>query len=223
MGLRRVGVAVASAVLLSGVLAGCSGLRAGQAAVIGDETISDQEFSAATENFCTVLTVAQLAQAQQAQGATAAAPEIPVRSAATQALGLLVINSAAEQLAAEEGIEVSRAEIKDWISSLPPIFDNVPADQRDDVDAVTERLARTNILMGKLGKGGSGNLTAAGQERVRDYLEKIGYQIEQRYGQVLDGQQQLGTGSLSVAVSDDAVRGLEVPQGGNPTEAELCS
>ncbi|HET7326999.1 MAG TPA: hypothetical protein VFJ14_06885 [Nocardioidaceae bacterium] len=223
MSLRRVGAGVASAVLLCGVLAGCSGLRPGAAAVVGSETISDEELSEATDNFCTVLTVAQQAQAQQAQGETASSPSIPVRSAATQALGLLVINSAAEQLAAEEGIEVTPAETKAWISSLPPIFEGVPADERDDVDAVTELIARTNILIGKFGQSGSGNLTAAGQQRVRDYLDEVGYEIEQRYGQVLDPQAALGTGSLSVPVSDDAVRSLQIPEGGVPTEAELCS
>ena len=209
--------------LLSGVLAGCSGLRPGEAAVVGDETISDREFSEATNSFCTVLTEAQLAQARQAQGETAQAPQIPVRSAATQALGLLVINSAAEQLAAKEGITANQAEVKRWLDDLPPIFDNVPADERADVDAVTELLARTNILIGKLGEPGSGDLVAAGQQRVRDYLDRIGYDIEGRYGQVLDPEADLGTGSLSVPVSDDAARSVQIPEGGTPTEAEVCS
>jgi hypothetical protein len=214
--LRRVGVTV-SAVLLSAVLAGCSGLRPGEAIVVGDQTISDDQVEQTSHDLCTFLSAYQVSQGAPAdQG-------VPARAVALTAMQFLLRQEAAEQLAADEGVEVSSAEMKEYVAQLPVPAESVPPDQRDEIKSAKELIARTQLLTNALGEPGSGNLTESGQKRINQYLDEVGYQVERRHGQVLDAQSKPGTGSLSIAVSDEGVRGMDLPQGGNSTEAELCS
>jgi len=207
---------VASAVLLSGVLAGCSGLRPGAAIVVGDETVSDDRFQAVQHDLCTFLGAYQVSQ-----GAPEA--EVPARAVALTSLQFLLRGTAAEQLAQREGVELTRQEVREYVGALPVSPDSVPPAERDEVLAAKELIARTQLLTDKLGERGSGNLTAAGQQRIQEYLDEVGYEVQPRYGQVVDTESKPGTGSMSVAVSDEGVRGLDLPQGGTTPEAELCS
>jgi hypothetical protein len=200
---------------MPGLLAGCSGLRPGEAAVVGEETITTGEFNDVTDDVCTFLTALQISNGLD--------PAIPARAAALTAMNFLLMGAGAEQLAAEEDIEVTDQEINAWIADFPVLTDAVPPDQRGAVEDVKQLIARNQLLFGKLGEAEGGNLTEAGQQRVLDYLDEVGYEAMPRYGQALDTQAEPGTGSLSVAVSDEGVRGLALPQGGQPTEAELCN
>jgi hypothetical protein len=216
VGLRRAGV-TASAVLLSLALAGCSGLRPGEAIVVGDQTISDDTVEATSHDLCTFLGAYQVSQgAPPDQG-------VPARAVALTALQFLLREEAATQLAAQEGVEISSAQMKEYVAQLPVPPDSVPEDQRDEVQEAKQLIARTQLLTNALGEEGSGNLTESGQKRIDAYLEQVGYEVEGRHGQVLDAQSKPGTGSLSIAVSEEGVRGMDLPQGGNTSEDELCS
>jgi hypothetical protein len=215
VGLRRVGV-TASAVLLCLALAGCSGLRPGEAIVVGDQTISDDQVEATSHNLCAFLGAYQVSQGAPDEG-------VPARAVALTALQFLLREEAAQQLAANEGVEISSAQMKEYVAQLPVPPDSVPDDQRDEIQDAKELIARTQLLTNALGEEGSGNLTESGQQRIDAYLDEVGYEIERRHGQVLDAESKPGTGSLSIAVSEEGVRGMDLPQGGNPSEAELCS
>lgn len=200
---------------MSGLLAGCSGLRPGEAAVVGDQTITTGEFDDVTDDVCTFLTALQVSNGVR--------PAVPARAAALTAMNFLLMGTGAEQLAEEEDVEVTDDEINDWIADFPVLTDAVPSDQQGAVEDVKRLIARNQLLYAKLAEEEGGNLTEAGQQRVLDYLDEVGYEAMPRYGQALDAEAKPGTGSLSVAVSDEGVRGLALPEGGQPTEAELCS
>ncbi|NPC97924.1 hypothetical protein [Nocardioides sp. zg-DK7169] len=105
--MRRPLVSLAAAVVPLVLLSGCgpdgTDLRPGTAAVVDEEVVSMGEVEDVTESLCSVL----VAQAQNTQPGQPAAPaEYPmgiVRSAAQRGLAL---NIAADQIAAEQGIDV---------------------------------------------------------------------------------------------------------------------
>lgn len=207
------------------VLAGCASLHPGEAAVVGDTTITDSELEEFTDGFCTVI-----AAVNEAQGTPVA--DIPVRTAILSGLNLLVIGAGADQLAAREGVEITRQEIRGWISALPPVFDNVPPQQEAIVEEVTERIARNSVLADKIGAMGAGvdppgdptAIAQRGTQRILDYLQEVGAETDPRYGQVLDTSIQPGTGSLSVPVSAEALQAGDVPGQGTRslTRAQSC-
>jgi hypothetical protein len=209
---------IATAVLLAGVVAGCSGLRAGQAAVVGEEPISQSTFDETSSKFCTFLETFQTAQGVPD-------PAISARIASLVTLDYLVRGMAAEQLAEREGIEVDPGEVQRYADAVGVPAEAAPPDQREDVIDITEMVARLGVITDQLGSDVEGNQTAAGNERVMEYLEEVGYEIQPRYGDPFAGQREEdpGTGSLSIPVSDEGKRSMTIPQGGTTSEAERCS
>jgi hypothetical protein len=217
VGRGRVSV-VATAVLLAGVLAGCSGLRAGQAAVVGDESISQSKFDETSSKFCTFLETFQTAQGVPD-------PAISARIASLVSLDYLVRGTAAEQLAEREGIEIDPSEVKRYTDAVGVPAEAAPPDQRQDVTDITEMVARLGVITDQLGSDAEGNQTEAGNDQIMEYLNEVGYEIEPRYGNPFAGQREEdpGTGSLSIAVSDEGKRSMTILQGGTPSDAERCS
>ncbi|MGH3384872.1 MAG: SurA N-terminal domain-containing protein [Nocardioidaceae bacterium] len=228
MVLRRVGVAGGSAVLLSALLAACGGLHTGDAAVVGDQVVTREQHDAAIDTFC-----AGLGQLQQAQ-----APEqgVPVRRAASASLEFLVQQTALDQIAENEEITPTKAEIKEYVKAIeeqiPPEAGAVTAELRKFFGEV----ARTQVMTLKLGEiryqeenpgeevpAQSQEVFDLGQQAITAHLKQVGYETDSRYGTIPQAaEEKPGTGSLSIAVSDEGIRGLDVPEGGTPTDAESC-
>ena len=214
--LRGAAVAVVCAV----ALAGCGSVYPGAAARVGDESISDEALERSTTGFCHLIDV--INQAQQGTN-----PPVPLRTAVLSALNTLVTGEAIDQLARRHGVSVSPAEVRRWIGGLPLRFDQVPPDGRQELEAVTERVARNTLLVERLGQvayrqqnpgGGQAppdQVQQLGQQLVNRYLRTVGVETDPRYGQVLDTRRLPGTGSLSVPVSQEGVASQTVPEASN--------
>ncbi len=223
--------AVAVATLLSGCSGGSAGVHPGAAAIVGDQTISQGELDNVSHDLCVLNGAGQVAQ-----GAPNA--DVAARPVRTSALDLLVKLAATEQLAAEQGVTVSRQEIRDWVAAFPPSdqLTKLKTEHPQAFANTVDQSARLTILIGKLGEikyreqhpdsnedvppNEAGKL---GQDWVMQYLDTIGAKVDPRYGDVIRATDKPGTGSMSVAVSDEAKTGLDFQQGGRLSEAELCS
>ncbi len=223
--LRRAAVAVVCVL----TLAGCGSVHPGAAAQVGDVSISDDQLQDSTEGFCDLIDTINAAQ----QGSNA---PVPVRSALLSALNTLVIGAALDQLARQNDVQVSNAEVEQWIASLPIDLSQVPESRAADVLAITERVGRNTLLVEKLGRlayerdnpGSSGapteDVQRLGQQMADDYLRQVDADINPRYGQVTDTQRLPGTGSLSVAVSEEGVAGENVPEpNGSLPNSQVCA
>lgn len=214
--LRGAAVAVVGAVALSS----CGSVHPGAAAQVGDVSISDETLQRNASGFCDLIDT--INQAQQGSN-----PPVPTRTALLSALNTLVMGEALDQLAARNDVGVSDAEIDRWLGGLPLDFSQVPQSRIDELQAVTDRVARNTLLVDKLGRavyaqqnpGGAGapddQVQQLGQRLTNAYMQRVGVEIDPRYGQVLDTQALPGSGSLSVAVSAEGVAGESVPEATN--------
>jgi hypothetical protein len=210
----------AAVVVCATALAGCGTVHPGAAAQVGDVTVSDSELERGTTGFCELIDVINQAQ----QGAN---PPVPVRSALLSALNTLVMGAALDQLADRNGVEVTGAEINQWISGLPLDLSQVPPQNDAAVRQTMERVGRNSLLVEKLGRAvyrqqnpGSSEappdqVQQLGQQLADSFMERSDVDIDPRYGQVLDTQRLPGSGSLSIAVSEEGRAGQTVPQATN--------
>jgi hypothetical protein len=215
---RLRGTAAAAACVLA--LSSCGSVHPGQAAQVGDVSISDETLQQNALGFCDLIDV--INQAQQGTN-----PPVPTRTALLSALNTLVMGEALDQLAAQNDVDVTDAEIEQWLGGLPLDFSQVPQSRIDDLQLVTERVARNTLLVDKLGRvayarqnpGSAGapadQVQQLGQRMADQYMRRVGVDTDPRYGQVLDTQRLPGTGSLSVAVSEEGVAGETVPEATN--------
>ncbi|MGH3367370.1 MAG: hypothetical protein ACRDOY_09220 [Nocardioidaceae bacterium] len=226
--LRGIAVAAACAVALSS----CGSVHPGDAARVGDTTISDEQLSQSTRGFCDLIDVINQAQAR-------GSVPVPVRSALLTALNTLVMGAALDHLAVQHGVGVTDAEVRSWIGRLPVQLNQVPDGRAGDLAMVTDRVARNALLVEKLGRmvyqrenPGQGSPGAAaadqiqrlGQQFASDYLSQVDVETNPRYGQVLDTQKLPGTGSLSVPVSAEGRAGRTVPDPASGlSQTEQCS
>ncbi len=211
---------VAAAAVCAAALAGCGTVHPGAAAQVGDVSISDQALETNTTGFCELIDT--INQAQQGTN-----PPVPLRTALLSALNTLVSGAALDQLAERHGVQVTNAEIDQWIGGLPLDFGQVPEHRAEELRAVIERVARNTLLLEKLGRvayeqqnpGGAGappdQVQQLGQQMVNSYMDRVGVETDPRYGQVLNTQQVPGTGSLSIPVSQEGVEGQTVPEASN--------
>lgn len=220
--LRGAAVAVVCAVALSS----CGNAHPGQAAQVGDVSISQDRLQQSTSGFCDLIDAIN-----QAQGADVT---VPVRSALLTALNTIVMGEALDQLAARRGVEVSSAEVAAWIDQLPIDLGQAPPSRADELRAVTERVARNSLLVEKLGQQAfeqqntgaqpaTEQIQQLGQQAVSRYMREVGVDVNPRYGQVLDTQKLPGTGSLSVPVSQEGRSAQTVPEANSTlTETQEC-
>jgi hypothetical protein len=213
--LRAAVLAVACAV----ALAGCGPAHPGEAAQVGDVSIADETLQQNTTGFCEVIDVFNITQ----QGTS---PPVPTRSALLSALNALVMGEALDQLARRNSVEVSDAEVRQWVGGLPLDFSRVPEGRADEVDAVLERVGRNTLLVDKLGQvayqrqnPGSAappdQVQRLGELWANDYMQRIGVETNPRYGQAMDPGQVPGTGSLSIPVSEEGIDGEGIPEPSN--------
>lgn len=218
--LRGAAVALVCALALSG----CGSVHPGSAAQVGDVSISDDTLQTNTTGFCDLIHAVNAAQ--QASSST-----VPLRSALLSALNTLVMGQALDQLARQKGVTLTPVEVHQWITALPIDLSQIPKSRSADVDAAIGRVARNTLLIEKLGRqayaqqnpgstGASSNQAQQiGQQMAADYLARVGVQTDPRYGQVLNTQKLPGTGSLSVASSQEGIDGQTVPKAGTQLPA----
>ena len=206
----------AVAVLCAVVLSSCGPAHPGAAAQVGGVSISDETLQQNTDGFCELINTINRVQ----QGTT---PPVPLRSALLSALNTLVMGEALDQVAARDHVTVTEAEVQQWVTNLPLDFSQVPQDRRAETLEVIQRVGRNTLLLDKLGRAAyerqnpgspsvpSNQVQQLGQQLVNQYMKRVGVETDPRYGQVLDTGQVPGTGSLSVAVSEQGIDAENVP------------
>ena len=199
------------------VLAGCGNAHPGQAAQVGETSISDDTLQQNTHGFCDLIDA--INAAQQGRGSP-----VPVRTAVLSAMNTLVMGVALDRLAARYGVAVSDAELRRWKEQLPLDFSLVPPSRTEDLQLTLDRVARNAVLVEKVGaqayrqqNPGSPDAppdqaSALGERLASQYLRRVGAQTDPRYGQVVDVQRLPGTGSLSLPVSAEGVQSRTVPE-----------
>jgi hypothetical protein len=206
----------AVAVVCAAALSGCGPAHPGAAAQVGDVSISDETLQQSTGGFCELIDTINRAQ----QGTS---PPVPLRTALLSALNTLVMGEALDQVAARNHVTVTQAEIQQWVGSLPFDFSDVPPARRAEAQAVIQRVGRNTLLLDKLGRqayqrqnpgstsANSNQVQRLGQQLVNQYMQRVGVDTDPRYGQVTDTSSVPGTGSLSVAVSEEGIDAENVP------------
>lgn len=205
------------------LLAGCGSASPGVAAEVGDETITVSEVDRAASHMCTAL-------AEDFRSSGSVVPMGVVRQGVLQ---LLALDSQARQIAEEYGVtagETFRREVaqrRDFAQSLP-------SDVRSDYIAVMTANARANAVLQEAGRvkleeegfesPTTEQVSQAGRDIFQSWPDSHGIEANPRYGVALqDGALVPSDTNLSVAVSDQAVKGLANEPDPAYTEALLGS
>jgi hypothetical protein len=194
-------LAAASSVLL---LSGCGETGPGVAAVVEGDRITDQE----VDDFARVLCALGAVPGTESGS--------PARAARATALQILVGNELAEDIADVDA--VAQSDIAPSVEGLTATRDQVPADVRDTLDEVAREFAAAEVAIATLGgealseEGGQASEEDARVEgnRLRnEYARTADIEIDPRFGRLVDGAIQPGSGSLSVPVSEQARQATE--------------
>ena len=223
---RLRGTALAAVCVVA--LAGCGSAHPGQAAQVGETSISDETLQRSTHGFCDLIDV--INAAQQGTGAP-----VPVRTAVLSAMNTLVMGVAFDRLAERYDVELTNAEVREWKNQLPVDLSQVPESRADELALTLDRVARNALLAEKIGVAAQqrqnpgepspspDQASALGERLASQYLKRVGAETNPRYGQVLDVQRLPGTGSFSLPVSAEGVQSRTVPEPTDRlTETQTC-
>lgn len=194
------------------LLSSCGSTAPGVAAEIEGETITDQQVDDFAEVLCAI------------GGVQGSESGVPSRTARFTSLQILFT----DQLAANVGDvdAVSQEAVASILQNLAPAREMLTEDQQEVLDEVGEEFARAQTATLELGEQ---SLTEAGQPAeqitqeaaytegqrlLAEYAAEADVEVDPRFGEVVDGALQPANGSLSVAVSDLAVK-ADDPQAGD--------
>jgi hypothetical protein len=203
--------ALALTVVTAAALSAC-GTHPGSAAMVGSETISDSRL----DDVATALCAAQeaSAQAQQSDQAVAA------RAARQSALSVLVDTTLSRQFAESRGVEPNQGQVSKALAGNQATIDALPASERSVyrrtlTEYVEGQLSLIEVGRQELARRGVANATeqralaTATRLRNRWVAANADVSVDPRYGSFSGGALKAGNGSLSVAVSSDAVAGAK--------------
>ena len=208
-GPRLAAVVAAATVLLSG----CAQNAPGVAAEVGSDAITDEQVDELAEALCTL-------SAGAAQGAPV--PTQPVRR---QALQILIDNQLAAALVDPDSVDseqlaAARQQAAESRQALPERL-------RGTFDEAVKGFTSSQLGLAELGRESLQDqgtaqpdqqaALAEGQRLRVQYAEEVGVSVDPRFGTYAEGVLEPTDGSLSVAVSDEAVASTS-PQ---PTGTEL--
>jgi hypothetical protein len=205
--LRMAGVAAASVLLL----AACGSTAPGVAAEVDGERISDEQVDAFADILCSI------------GGVQGTESGVPAKSARFTSLQILISNVLAGEMADLD--EVSQQSVAATLQNMAVARDILDEDQQETFDEVAEEFARAQAAIMELGRQSledagtpAKKLTddaayAEGQKLLAEHAAESDIEVDPRYGEVVDGALEQGSGSLSVPVSDLAVAGDAAEQG----------
>jgi len=176
MGSRRY-AAVAGLAVTALLMAACGGVSPGAAATVGGERISERQL---TE---------QVQQVLQAQGR---APDTASQALVVTTLDRMITTSLVQQLAEQEGIEVTQGELDATLANFAEAsggqeaFEQALLEQDLAPDDIPE-IIRVNILAQKLGfaldpQGSPDSQSSAVFAAVTAFSQEMGTQVSPRYG-----------------------------------------
>lgn len=167
-GLSRLAAPVAGALGAAVLLAGCAGLQPGAAVVVGDEVVTEDTLSEASEALCTYFEP-QLEQQQQA---------VPLLEVRRSAAVLLALRSAVEQLA-EEYDASPTSDFNREVVRLRGLAETLPEDEREAFVEVQSAQVYVPTTLSEIGSAVLGDeqadltvRTAAGLRELADFLRE---------------------------------------------------
>jgi hypothetical protein len=194
--------AVATAALLSG----CS-LHPGTAAVVGSDSISDEQVDAVAAALCSANTT----------GAQPGAQPVASRGARQGALSVLIESELSRQFGAAKGVEPSKAKVSAALAQNQAHIEALPADEREAFQAALKEYAEGQLMVIAAGREslesqGKTNVTddkalAEGMRLRAEYADGVDIDVDPRYGTFTDKGLMPGDSSLSVPVTDQAADG----------------
>lgn len=197
-------LAAASALAMSA----CSA-HPGSAAVVGSESIGGGRLDEVASALCS----AQGSAAQSSQP-----QELASRAARQGALDVLINGSTSRQFGESQGVEADQEQLASAVDANKATIAKLPADRRTVFRETLVDYATGQLMLGEIGKNelekqGTSNATAeqavAAGTKLRDaWVEKnLKVSVDPRYGTFSKGALVAKSGSLSAAVSADAVDG----------------
>jgi hypothetical protein len=213
---RRLGVLAPLGLTTVLLLTGCGAVQPGTAVQVDDETISLARVDEVAADFCTAIEPQLDSQAQTL-------PNAFLRGGIA---GTLALRSAAEQVAAEYGVEPDSEQYLTAIAELERSTTSLPEDVRDsvvEVQGATAYLEAVQAAVGEQeldGQGAYEDFVNAGAEVMTGWIEEHEVEFDPALNTTLeDGNITSVDGALSYAVSDQAKAGLAAEP--NPAEARL--
>jgi len=200
---RSAGVAAVAALLLSS----CSSTAPGVAADVDGTRITDDQVDQFAEVLCAI------------GGVPGGDAGSPTKTARFTSLQILLTNQLTED--ATDVSKVPQQAVSQMLEGLAAARDSLPSDQQSTFDQVAKDFARSQQATVQLGRqsllaagqpaSGITDQTAyaAGQKIIAKYAEQADVKIDPRFGTLVNGQLQPSEGSLSVPVSDFAVKGAD--------------
>ena len=200
--------ATAAAALL--LLASCGETAPGVAADIDGDRITDEQVDAFAEVLCAI------------GGVSGGEAGTPTRSARFASLQILMANELTRDIADVES--VSPEQVSTILQGMAPAREGLSEGQLETFDEVAREFARSQTAIVELGRqsleeaGQQGEITddvayAEGQRLLTEHAEQADIAVDPRFGEVVDGALQPGSGSLSVPVSELAVQGSAAEAG----------
>jgi len=196
------------------LLAGCgvagTQFNPGVAAQVGDETITTRHVDEVTTNYCTALETVTKGQAG------GGAQQTPMRYFSHEFATALIVQAAAEQLAAESGVEPTSSYQSD-LAQLEPQLEELDADEQDAVREVIGAQTYADDVLTQLGASSlsdQGNDAASaddqlaeGRNLLREWVADNDVEINPKYGIEFGTPEQVDT-DLSYALGTTAKAGL---------------
>jgi hypothetical protein len=205
---RGAAAAAAAALLLSS----CGSTAPGVAAEVEGQRITDQQVDDFAEVLCAI------------GGVQGSESGVPTRSARFASLQILFTDQLAEDAADVDA--VSQTSVASILQGMAAARDLLSSDQQATFDDVAKEFARAQTATLELGrqslidagqpaaKIADDAAYAEGQRLLAKYAEGADVEVDPRFGELVDGSLQPGNGSLSVPVSDLAVK-ADDPQAGD--------
>jgi hypothetical protein len=204
---RLLAVAAAGAAL---ALSGCGQLSPGVAADVAGTDVTVAQVDDLAGALCAV----SAAQSQDAGGVTA------TRQVRTAALNRMIQVELALQLGEQEGVEADAGKVATQLQSVEGQLSGVSATEKqvflDDyrqvvtgAEILTE-LGRRSLQAGGTARPDDQAALNEGGALLQDFAAKADVEVDSRFGTFGDGQLGIGSGSLSVPVSEEAKGGSAV-------------
>jgi hypothetical protein len=213
---RRLGVLAPLGLTTVLLLTGCGATQPGTAVQVDDETISLSRVDEVAADFCTAIEPQLDSQAQT----------LPNSFLRGGIAGTLALRSAAEQVAAEYGVEADSEQYLTARAELERSTATLPEDVRDsvvEVQGATAYIEAVQAAVGEQeldGEGSYEDFVNAGAEVMTGWLEEHEVEFDPSLNTTLeDGNIASTDEALSFAVSDQAKAGLAAEP--NPAEARM--
>lgn len=200
---RRVKLAALAAGMA--LLAGC-GTHPGAAAVVGSDTISQEEVDDVAQAVCAANLATAKAQNQPL-------PRLATRGAREVALQMLLDAELSHQFAETKDVTANPQQVSQALASNEAGFALMPAQEREDLRNALRGFVEGQLMLMEIGRQSLGADTSQDEaiaegSRLRDqYVKELDVEVDPRYGSYQNGALTRGDEQLSVAQSTTARAG----------------